>query len=103
MNEAKLKELVEICKETNNREKLAYTGLALISNKITAIGIKLGIRPRNIAKHETIASYMKLLNTIIKDNLTISLFEPTFLNDMKLRSWLRFKKECANLKHLPAS
>jgi hypothetical protein len=45
--DAKLKNLIQVCKETRNYKKLAVASFILTSNRINEIGINLGVRPRN--------------------------------------------------------
>ncbi|MFX1502763.1 MAG: hypothetical protein ACFFDH_17510, partial [Promethearchaeota archaeon] len=60
--DAKLKNLIQVCKETENYKKLAVTSFILTSNMVNEIGIQLGVRPRNKVSGETIFEYMGLIN-----------------------------------------
>jgi len=69
--DAKVKSLIQVCKETQNYKKLAVVSFVLTSNRINEIGIYLGVRSRNRASGEKIFEYMELINDIFKKNLKI--------------------------------
>jgi hypothetical protein len=70
----KLKNLIQLCKETGNHKKLSVVSFILTSNILNEIGLKLGIRPRNVKSDEKIYEYMRLINKILIKNLKLSLF-----------------------------
>ncbi|MFW9971411.1 MAG: hypothetical protein ACFFDF_14550 [Candidatus Odinarchaeota archaeon] len=72
--DAKLKTLIQLCKETHNYKKLAVVGFILTSNRVNEIGIYLGMRPRNQSSGEKLFEYMTLINEIFKKNLKITIF-----------------------------
>jgi len=72
--DAKLKNLIQVCKENRNYKKLAVVSFILTSNKVNEIGIHLGVRPRNKGSGEKIFEYMELINDIFEKNLKISIF-----------------------------
>jgi len=72
--DAKVKSLIQVCKETQNYKKLAVVSFVLTSNRINEIGIYLGVRSRNRASGEKIFEYMELINDIFKKNLKIPIF-----------------------------
>ena len=67
--DAKIKNLIQVCKETKNYTKLAVVSFILTSNKVSEIGIHLGVRPRDRASGEKICEYMELINEIFQKNL----------------------------------
>lgn len=95
MRDAKLKALIKLCKETKNYKKLAVVVFILTSNILDEIGIKLGIRSRDKGSEETQYRYMKLINSILKKNLKITLFRDEILDTIKLieREFLKRKGE----------
>ena len=76
--DSKLKTLIKVCKETGNYKKLGVVSFILTSNILDEIGLKLGIRPRkrNKSSEEHIFRYMELINSVFKDSLKISIFDP---------------------------
>ncbi|MFX0072880.1 MAG: hypothetical protein ACFFAO_17525, partial [Candidatus Hermodarchaeota archaeon] len=81
--DAKLKTLIRVCKETENYKKLAVVSFMLTSNLLNDIAIKLGIRPRKQEYDETLASYMILINSVLKDNFKIELFKEETIDKIK--------------------
>jgi hypothetical protein len=73
--DAKLKSLIQVCKETQNYKKLAVTSFVLTSNQVDEIGIKLGIRPRRKESGEKMHEYMAQVNSIFEMNLRIPIFK----------------------------
>lgn len=73
--DAKLKNLIQVCKETKNYKKLAVVSFILTSNKVNEIGIHLGVRSRDRASGEKICEYMELINEIFQKNLKIPIFQ----------------------------
>ncbi len=80
----KIKSLIQVCKVTENYRKLTIVGYALISNNIDEIGIKLGIRPRKKESGEKIFHYMEIINTMLSENLGITLFQDEIINLLKI-------------------
>ncbi|MDX1798351.1 MAG: hypothetical protein R3255_06855, partial [Candidatus Lokiarchaeia archaeon] len=78
--DAKLKNLIQVCKETKNYKKLAVVSFVLTSNKVNEIGINLGVRPRDKGSGEKIFEYMEIINKIFETNLKIPIFQ---LNHIK--------------------
>ena len=74
--DTKLKNLIVVCKETNNFKKLAVVGFVLISNQLNEIGIKLGTRKRS---GEMLVEYMERINHIFQQNLGILIFKDYFI------------------------
>ena len=81
--DSKLKSLIQVCKETLNYKKLAVVSFILTSNILDEIGIKLGIRERLKDSNEEIYQYMKLINSVMVDNLNITLFKEDVIRDVK--------------------
>jgi hypothetical protein len=73
--DAKLKNLIQVCKETKNYKKLAVVSFVLTSNKVNEIGINLGVRPRNKGLGEKIFEYMEIINKIFETNLKVPIFQ----------------------------
>ncbi|UCC19888.1 MAG: hypothetical protein JSV62_01015 [Promethearchaeota archaeon] len=72
--DAKLKNLIQICKDTQNYKKLAVVSFILTSNRLNEIGINLGVRARNHSSGERIFEYMELINDIFYKNLQVPIF-----------------------------
>jgi len=81
--DAKLKNLIQVCKETGNFKKLAVVSFILTSNKVDEIGIKLGIRQRNRLSGEKLFEYMELINKIFENNLKISIFRKEHIEKIR--------------------
>ncbi|MFX0004444.1 MAG: hypothetical protein ACFE9C_04740 [Candidatus Hodarchaeota archaeon] len=81
--DAKLKNLIHICKETENYKKLAVVNFILTSNRINEIGINLGLRPRNKSSGEKIYEYMELINEIFEENLKIPIFRSSSIETVR--------------------
>lgn len=81
--DSKLKNLIKVCKQTGNYKKLAVVGFILTSNVLDEIGIKLGIKPRDKGSEEPLFRYMKLINSILKENLNILLFKEEMVDTIK--------------------
>ena len=79
----KIKSLIQICKETENFKKLSVVSFILTSNLLNEIGVKLGIRPRNLKSDEKIFEYMKIINEVIEDNLKVSLFNEKDIDSIR--------------------
>jgi hypothetical protein len=90
--DSKLKQLIQICKETQNYKKLAVSGFILVSNKMDEFGIRLGLRPRNKEKDEKIFEYMKLINDVFETNLGIHIFREELLDSLKQGETLFLRK-----------
>jgi len=74
----KLKNLIQVCKETGNLKKLAVVSFELTSRQLDEIGIKLGIRKRE-HESETLVEYMEMINQIFEKNISISIFSNYFI------------------------
>ncbi|MFX0021531.1 MAG: hypothetical protein ACFE9S_04345 [Candidatus Hermodarchaeota archaeon] len=81
--DAKLKNLIQVCKETKNYRKLAVVSFILTSNKVNEIGIHLGVRPRNRISGEKIFEYMELINEIFQKNLKIPIFNSKHIETIR--------------------
>ena len=79
----KLKNLIFVCKQTGNYKKLAVVGFTLISNLVDEISLKLGIRPRNKDKGETILEYLYMVNEVFEKNLNIQIFQDDIVDTIK--------------------
>ncbi|MFX1375191.1 MAG: hypothetical protein ACFFA0_05210 [Promethearchaeota archaeon] len=79
----KLKDLIFVCKQTGNFKKLAVVGFTLISNIIDEICLKLGTRPRNKEKGETILEYLYMVNEVFEKNLNIHIFQDDIVDTIK--------------------
>ncbi|MFW9826720.1 MAG: hypothetical protein ACFFEY_03760 [Candidatus Thorarchaeota archaeon] len=73
--DAKLRNLIQVCKETENIKKLAVVSFILTSNLVDSIGIKLGVRPRAKKSQEKIFEYIEMINNVFMKNLKISIFK----------------------------
>jgi len=76
----KLKNLIQVCKESGNLKKLAVVSFILISNRLNEIGIRLGTRERKRESSETLVEYMEMINQNIQQNLGISIFQDKIIN-----------------------
>ena len=79
ISDMKLKNLIQVCKETKNTKKLAVVSFILTSNQLDEIGIKLGYRKRNKNSGETLLEYMTNVNNIFINTLNIPIFRDTNL------------------------
>ena len=79
----KLKTLIHACKQTGNYKKLAVVGFILVSNTIDEIALKLGTRPRNKEKKETLLKYMNVVNEIFENNLQVQIFQDEVVETVK--------------------
>ncbi len=75
VNDSKLKELIAVCRETDNYKKLAVVSFIITSNLLDEIGMKLGLRPRNRENGEKIYQYAKIINHLLSKNLGITLID----------------------------
>ncbi|MHA1285318.1 MAG: hypothetical protein ACTSQP_22685 [Promethearchaeota archaeon] len=78
MIDSKLKNLILLCKETSNYEKLAFIIINLINDKLNEIGIKLGLRPRN-SKNELLNEYMIQINSFLENEINIRFFPESLI------------------------
>ncbi|MFX1309177.1 MAG: hypothetical protein ACFE9M_05230 [Promethearchaeota archaeon] len=81
--DTKLKNLIQVCKESENFKKLAVVSFILTSNIVNEIGIKLGIRPRNRSSREKIFEYMEVINEVFEDNLKIPIFQMEQIKEIR--------------------
>jgi hypothetical protein len=79
----KLKRLIFACKETENYKKLSVVGFTLVSNIIDEIALKLGVRPREKEKGESIFKYVHMVNEIFENNLKIQIFQDNMVETIK--------------------
>ena len=79
----KLKNLIHVCKETENYHKLAVVGFILVSNTVDEIALKLGARPREKEKEETLLKYMNIVNEIFENNLHVQIFHDDIIETVK--------------------
>jgi len=75
VHDAKIKNLIQVCKETGNNKKLAVVSFILTSNKLDEIGIRFGLRSRNKNSGEKLFEYMEKINDFLDYNLKISIFK----------------------------
>lgn len=75
VQDAKIKNLIQVCKETGNTKKLAVVSFILTSNKLDEIGIRFGLRHRNKNSGEKLFDYMEKINDFLEYNLKISIFK----------------------------
>ncbi len=75
VHDAKIKNLIQVCKETGNTKKLAVVSFILTSNKLDEIGIRFGLRHRNKNTGEKLFEYMEQINAFLEYNLKISIFK----------------------------
>ena len=81
--DVKVKNLIQLCKETQNYKKLAVVSFILTSNRLNEIGINLGVRARNHALGEKMFEYMELINEIFYRNLQVHIFHNKHINIIK--------------------
>lgn len=81
--DSKLKSLIKVCNQTGNYKKLAIVSFILTGNILDEIGVKLGIRPRDKTSDEHIFKYMKLINSVLKKSLKITLFNEDVIETVK--------------------
>jgi len=82
VQDIKLKNLIQACKENGSNKKLAVISFILTSNKMDEIGIKLGVRPRK-KKEEKLFEYATLINDIFKSNIEVSIFRQELIEKLK--------------------
>ncbi len=75
VHDAKIKNLIQVCKETGNTKKLAVVSFILTSNKLDEIGIRFGLRHRNKNSGEKLFEYMEQINAFLEYNLKINVFK----------------------------
>ena len=83
VQDIKLKNFIQVCKENGNYKKLAVVSFILTSNKMDEIGIKLGVRPRAKKKAERLFEYATLINDIFKRNIGISIIREELIEELK--------------------
>ncbi|MFX1419967.1 MAG: hypothetical protein ACFE9N_13695, partial [Promethearchaeota archaeon] len=81
--DAKVKNLIQMCKETQNYKKLAVVSFILTSNRINEIGINLGVRARNRTSGEKLFEYMELINDIFYNNLQVPIFNDEHIDILR--------------------
>lgn len=93
--DTKLKNLIQVCKETQNYKKLAVVSFILTSNRVNEIGICLGVRPREKDSGEKLFEYMEMINEIFERNLQIPIFQNRIIEAIREREvlFLRNKGE----------
>ena len=91
--DTKLKNLIQVCKESENYKKLAVVSFILTSNILNEIGIKLGIRPRNSSSGEKIFEYLELINKVFEDNLKIPIFQKEHVETLRVCEILFLKNK----------
>ena len=89
----KLKNLIQLCKETGNYKKISVVSFILTSNILNEIGLKLGLRPRNMKSGEKIYEYMRLINKILTENLKLNLFHEGDIESIREIEELFLKKK----------
>ncbi len=89
----KLKNLIQLCKENENYKKLSVVSFILTSNILNEIGLKLGIRPRNLKSNEKIYEYMKLIDKVLVGNLKLTLFHEDDMESIREIEILFLKKK----------
>ncbi len=75
VHDAKIKNLIQVCKETGNTKKLAVVSFILTSNILDEIGIRFGLRNRNKNSGEKLFAYMEKINHFLESNIKISIFK----------------------------
>lgn len=83
VTDAKLKNLIQVCKETGNFKKLAEVSFTLTSNRVNEMGIYLGIRPRNRNLGEKLFEYMEIINDIFQRNLRVPIFPQALIDEIR--------------------
>lgn len=78
-----LKQLTRLCLSTRNYSKLGAVAITLISNQLDAIGIQLGIKPRNKDAAESMAAYMQMVNALLQTNFGLTLFPADLLEKLR--------------------
>jgi hypothetical protein len=91
--DTKLKNLIQVCKESGNYKKLAVVSFVLTSNLVNKIGIYLGIRPRNRSSGEKIFEYIELINKVFEDNLKIPIFQKEYIETIRVCEILFLKNK----------
>lgn len=81
--DAKLKNLIQVCKETGNFKKLSVVSFILTSNKVDEVAIKLGIRQRNRPSGEKLFEYMEMINNTFEYNLKIDIFRKEHIENIQ--------------------
>ena len=87
----KLKQLIMVCKKTQNYRKLAVVGFTLLSNKVNEIGILLGFQSRNHRAGESLSSYIKKIESFTLENLNLSLIPKNLQDKLKIIELLFLK------------
>lgn len=75
VQDAKIKNLIQVCKETGNTKKLAVVSFILTSNKLDEIGIRFGLKHRNKNSGEKLFEYIEKINDFLESNLKINIFK----------------------------
>ena len=82
-----IKDLIKVCKQTENYTTLAETAYTLIYNKATEIGIRLGFTPleksnKKFQQTQVIFPYLNRIQRAYTDNFNILIFTPQLLRDL---------------------
>lgn len=75
VQDVKIKNLIQVCKETGNTKKLAVVSFILTSNKLDEIGIRFGLKNRNKNLDEKLFEYMEKINDFLESNLKVYIFK----------------------------
>ncbi|TXT57102.1 MAG: hypothetical protein BAJALOKI2v1_540004 [Promethearchaeota archaeon] len=75
--------LVQLCKETENYQKLVSVGLALISNLSIEMSLDLGLSQRDIMKSPEIYKRFNLVSAVYKAKFQIDLFEEAMMAKLR--------------------
>jgi hypothetical protein len=78
-----LYKLVQLCKETENYQKLVSVGLSLISNLSIEMSLDLGLSQRDIMKSPEIYKRFKLLSAVYQAKFHVDLFEGTMMAKLR--------------------
>jgi hypothetical protein len=89
--DSKLKQLIKLCKVSQNYKKLGIIAFILISNTIDEISTRLAIRPRKKAEGEKLWTYMGFINHIFQEYIQATILPPEVIEQIKIIEILFFK------------
>lgn len=98
LQEMKLFSLVELCKETENYQRLFKVGLDLISNLSIELCLNLGLLKNDIMESQNIYRRFDLMSTVYKTKFGIEIFDTQKISRLREIERL-YEKESKKVPH----